>query len=83
MVIEIGSMANSIEGISPSWPVVTLTLISVYREEQGKIKAVENWNLTQDKVSQAEENAAKVRQMAQRAASAGQQQQDPDDDDWE
>ena len=44
---EIAYLANSVKGIGRKWSVVTALLVSIYRDEMSKMKAIENYKLAQ------------------------------------
>ena len=45
LCVEAGSFANR-ESPDPNWPVTTALMVSIYRDESAKIKAIDNFNLT-------------------------------------
>lgn len=47
VVSEIASLSYSTKGIGRNWTVVTELLVSVYRDEVAKMKAIESANLAQ------------------------------------
>lgn len=47
LVGEVGYQANLYKNNGPKWSVVTAILVSVYRDEIAKMKAIENFNLLQ------------------------------------
>lgn len=47
LVVEAGSIANSIKGTDPKWPVTTSMMVSLYRGEVQKMQAIDSFNLTQ------------------------------------
>lgn len=46
LVIDIGSLASSRKDIDPMWPLVTANMVSIYRSESAKIKAIDDFNIT-------------------------------------
>lgn len=45
LVVEIAVTSSSRKGKDPRWPVVTATLVSIYRDETAKKRAIDNFNL--------------------------------------
>jgi hypothetical protein len=45
VVQEAASFSNSTKKINPKWTVMTSILVSIYRDEVAKVKAIDNHNL--------------------------------------
>lgn len=45
LVIEAGAFASK-DTNDPSWPVSMALMVSIYRDESAKIRAIDNFNLT-------------------------------------
>lgn len=43
LVVETGTLANSIEGYDPNWTVVVTNLVSIYRSEGSKKRTIESY----------------------------------------
>lgn len=43
LVVEVASIANSVEGTNPNWTVTVSHLVSVYRSEDAKKRAIDNY----------------------------------------
>jgi hypothetical protein len=46
LVIEVGSLASTRKDVDPQWPVITARLVGIYRAENAKMKAIEDFNRT-------------------------------------
>ena len=45
-VLEIMSLAGTSKVTKPEWPVNVANMVSIYREESGKMKAIDNFNMS-------------------------------------
>jgi hypothetical protein len=45
LVLQSGALANSCKGSKPEWPVMTALLVSIYRDESAKMKAIDSFNM--------------------------------------
>jgi len=57
IVVEVATFSSSVKRTGKDWTVVTSTLVSVYRDEIAKVKAVDNYIL-QQKVQDASASKA-------------------------
>ena len=46
IVMDVASVSGTAKRYKDSWPVAVATLVSIYRDERAKVRAIDSFNLT-------------------------------------